>query len=69
MRPQSSLVPTGLRVQRDFEVHRLAADCQARAYEQAVPIIDRFSLAAPMPKQADDDRVEVESLQAKGVAA
>jgi hypothetical protein len=69
MRPQGSSALAGLRVQRHFEGHRLAEDCQARAYEQAVPIVDRSESVAPMPNQADEDRVGTESVQAKGVAA
>jgi len=69
MRPQASSVPAVLRVQRHFEGHRLAEDCQARAYEQAVPISDRSDAVILMPKQAEDDRIEIETLLAKGVAA
>jgi hypothetical protein len=72
MRPLVSAAPAG-RVKRRFEAHRLARDCQARAYEQAVPLaVVADSILTPDRVEQDrvgQDRVEQESLQAKGVAA
>jgi hypothetical protein len=69
MRPPTSSVPVGFRVQRRYEGNRLAEDCQARAYEQAVPTVDRFDGAVPLPVPDADNRVGVEPVQVKGVAA
>ena len=40
MKPAAGLTPAGLALRRDFEPHRLAAACQARAYEELVPGVD-----------------------------
>ena len=69
MRPQASSRPPGLKVRRDFEAHRLAADCQARAYEQVVPMEGGSDSALVGSNQVEDARVESPSLRAKGVAA
>ena len=69
MRPQASSAPAGLGVQRHFEVHRLAGDYQTRAYEQVVPLEGRSDLAVQTPNEAEDARVAMDLLQAKGVAA
>jgi hypothetical protein len=69
MRPPTSLVPVGFRVQRRYEGNRLAEDCQARAYERAVPIEHAFDGVVPAPEPDADDRVGIESTPAKGVAA
>jgi hypothetical protein len=38
MRTEVSSAPVGLRVQRHFDGNRFAGDCQARAYEQILPV-------------------------------
>ena len=65
MRQDASLEPGRLRVRRQFEAHRLAAACQARAYEQVVP-------GAAASRPADHEAVEADRGEAwevaKGVA-
>jgi hypothetical protein len=69
MRPQASSAPVVFQVHRRFEANRLAGDCQARAYEQVVPIAGEGASASTKATQAECFRVEIESLQAEGVAA
>jgi hypothetical protein len=38
MRPVASSKPPPFEVQRDFVATRLARECQARAYEQVLPV-------------------------------
>jgi hypothetical protein len=69
MGPEVSTTPAGLKVGRRFETGRLALDCQARAYEQILPVAGRCELALAPRKQAAADRVEIKPLTEEGVAA
>jgi hypothetical protein len=82
MRSDASLELACLSVDRRFDPQRLARDCQARAYEQIVPVAGRAALAR---RQADDapadggpaaderieiqSFIEIQSLTSEGVAA
>jgi hypothetical protein len=41
MRPKASTGPPRTDVQRQFDANRLGEDCQARAYEQVLPVVRR----------------------------
>lgn len=69
MKQEASSRPARLRVQRQFEANRLAGDCQARAYEQAVPVVGRSEFAVVLSSQADVDPVESEAFTGEGVTA
>jgi len=53
---------------REFETNRFANDCQARAYEEALPVLSRSRSGGALARQADGSREEPE-LIAEGVAA
>jgi len=45
MEPEASASSAGMGVQRLFEPHRLASECQAQAYERVLPL-DQSELSA-----------------------
>ncbi len=68
MRPKATPGPPGLGMHREFETNRFANDCQARAYEEALPVLSRSRSGGALARQADGSREEPE-LIAEGVAA
>ena len=69
MEPDASSRPLCFRVNRRFEDNRLAMDCQARAYEQALPVVRPSAFAQGALNQVDDAEVVSETVAEKGVAA
>lgn len=53
MTPDVSGGPTGLAVRRQFEPNRLAEDCQTRAYEQVLAVVDQAELTCQPGNQAE----------------
>jgi hypothetical protein len=68
MRLDASSKPVRLGVHRQYEVNRLAKDCQARAYERVLPIAGRSEFTV-VPNQADGEQEESETRTQEGVAA
>jgi hypothetical protein len=68
MRPEASS-SAGFKVDRCFEGHRLAADCQARAYEQVLPVAGRSEFAMEPVNQAAGTGVKINTLTEEGAAA
>jgi hypothetical protein len=68
MKIEALPTPVGLKARRRFETGRLAADCQARAYEQLLPVaVPREN---PVPHEPlKGERGECVRVTKKGVAA
>lgn len=65
MRLDASSAPACLSVGRRFERHRLAGDCQARAYEQVLPLAGRTAVVASGRtdgSRGEGERIEIPSL-------
>ena len=56
-------------VERQFEPNRLARDCQARAYEEALPIVCRSEGPGGAGDRSGMGRQETESAKQGGIAA
>jgi hypothetical protein len=69
MKPEASSGPTRLAVSREFEPNRLAEDCQTRAYEQVLPVLDQAALAAKGGKLSTEAPTREAHRQQEGVAA
>jgi hypothetical protein len=69
MRADTATGPPDLRVQRRAEINRLAKDCQARAYEELLPIIRRCRPSTAATAEAEMASTPCQRSLQKGVAA
>lgn len=69
MRPRVSSTAASFKVVRQFEAHRLAGDCQTRAYEQILSEAGRSEFTARPLNQDDDNEVSITTLTPEGVVA
>jgi hypothetical protein len=68
MRPASSKPPP-LGVQRSFLATRLGRDCQARAYEQVLPVVRRSGTRAATAVRNPECSTETQLVPQGGIAA
>jgi hypothetical protein len=69
MGPEASSTAGGFKVGRHFEGNRLAGDCQARAYEQVLPVAGRSEFPVAAPEPVDGEGVPISTITKEGVAA
>lgn len=69
MRSKAGTGPRCLEVQRGFEPNRLALECQARGYEEVLPVVRRRSTTTTMDTASDRGVVIQELVVQGGIAA